>query len=288
MKKTHSTQQARENNSRGRIEYWKTISSEERSRFMKELDGKTVEKRSRGLSRYFSDKKNCEKKSFEQKLLIESGHHNWNNVSPFGLEDEPLERILDLSILYIFVADVLHIFRTLKPWDSHSKMHQLDFVCWPLKFNLEADELAHEDFDHKIWDDKRNVAFVETREIETIHRYKQLRAEEDLVNVVKEIYELCNHLRERYQLFYLPVLQYDERWSSYFEKMQALLKKFREIRDYKNFVEAKREIDRQYLNLLEETTKDYSVNFSHLVRESFDTNKNIDQSRIISPWRTNV
>jgi hypothetical protein len=221
-----------------------------------------------------------------QLRLIAEGNSSMNR-SPFGLENFPLERILDLLLLIVFMGSYRYDFRKeLIPPDSHSLRYQVDFICRLLKLAIEGDECRHENEKTKAYDRRRDNFFIAT-DFDFVYRYKQLRAEIDLVNIVKEIYDLCNKQREKYQLWYLPILVFDDRWISYLEKMQELLRDFRlNGRNYKKFQEKKCEIDKQYLWLLEDLAKDQqSLNFASLVREALESDCVIKQKLIESPWR---
>jgi hypothetical protein len=197
-------------------------------------------------------------------------------------------------LLIVFTGSARWTFRKgLIPPDEHTLQYQIDFVCRLLRFAIENDELYHEDSKVVVYDDRRNKFFIESSDFDIVYRgCKQLRAEADLTSIVKEIYELCNKQREKYQLWHLPILVFDDRWISYLEKMQELLKEHRlskgsKKKRFKIFQDKKREIDRQYLWLLEETSRALqSSNFVDLVREALETEDClISQKRIVSPWR---
>lgn len=261
-----------------------TLREGQRKRFANESEEKRAERKKVQKEIQKRSEVN-EKRRRKQYTRIENGTHNWNNLAPFDLENEPLERVFDFLLLFIFEADIRYTFKTLVTWDNHSKMHQLDFVSWLLKTNLEMDECYHDESDKETWDKQRDKAFLVTKELEVISRIKQLRVEVELVNIIKEIYDLCNKRREELELYYLPILKYDKRWNEYLRIMQDLLKEFRISRNFKQFSEKKREVDRQWIWLLEETCSVLQTNFVDLVRESFEKNENIDQNRIISLWK---
>ena len=73
-------------------------------------------------------------------------------------------------------------------------------------------------------------------------------------------------------------------------QMQNLLKEWRYSKEgarrFKIFRDKKREIDKQWLELLEETSRRYSTNFVAIYREILEKDLKLNFKSVISPWRS--
>jgi hypothetical protein len=228
-------------------------------------------------------KKAIENWSQAKKKQVKEGTHNWPSERPCN---NPTERVLDLIFVPIFLADTNHNF---KVENQDGREFQLDFVSWPLHFGVEADEPDHKKSKKKAWDDARDQYIEDSKELDFTHRYSTEEAIENLVAIVKEIYVLANQQREKYNLVDLPILVYDERWTTYLERMQELLKEWfyskERARRFKIFRDKKREIDKQWLKLVEEQDKKYNSNLATVLREILEKDLKLNFRNVVSMWR---
>jgi predicted solute-binding protein len=110
-----------------------------------------------------------------------------------------------------------------------------------------------------------------------------------MIDVVRTVYTYCNQQREKYRLFDLPILEFDTRWNLYCFQMQDLLKEWYEKKGgsqrFKTFRDKKREIDSQWLRLLEEMSQKYSTNFATIYQEILEKNLKLNFRKVESLWR---
>jgi len=215
--------------------------------------------------------------------LIAEGTHNWPGERPCN---NPTERVYDLFFVPIFLADTNHNF---KPENQDGREFQLDFVSWPLRFNVEADEPDHERAKKIEKDRERDQFIVDSKELDFVYRYTTKYSLENMIDVIKRVYDLVNQQREKYRLEF-SVLEFDERWTSYCLQMQELLKEWLNSKEgarrFKIFRNKKREIDKLWLELLEETCKKYDSNFVIVYREILEKNLKLSFRDVISIYRT--
>jgi hypothetical protein len=215
-----------------------------------------------------------------QRELVAEGKHNWPKEKPVN---NPTERIFDLFFAFIFLMNWNHNFKSKDSFIA-SQEFELDFVSWLLRFNVEANESYHKEENDKI----RDKFIVDSGDLDFVHRYTTEYAITNMIDVVKTVYSYCNQQREKYKLFDLPILEFDTRWNLYCFQMQDLLKEWYSKKGnarFKIFRDKKREIDKQWLCLLEEASQKYSTNLAFVYREILEKNLKLNFRNVVSLWR---